>query len=49
MEIETIAQRYGALPSDVRRAPASLIRHYRLIARIENADAVGFMDDGSDE
>lgn len=35
MEIEMIAQRYGALPSDVRRAPASLIRHHRLIWHLE--------------
>ena len=37
MEVETIAQRYGQLPTAVMAAPASLIRHYRLIARIENA------------
>ena len=37
MEIETIAQRYGVLPTAVMAAPASLIRHYRLISRIENA------------
>src|SRR3972149_6994672 len=34
MEIEAIAQRYGALPSAVMAAPASLIRHYRLVSRI---------------
>lgn len=35
MEIEAIAQRYGALPSAVMAAPASLIRHYRLVSRVE--------------
>lgn len=35
MEIEAIAQRYGQLPTAVMAAPASLIRHYRLVSRIE--------------
>ena len=48
MEIEAIAQRYGQLPTDVMAAPASLIRHYRLISRIEQA-VDRFEDDGGDE
>lgn len=35
MEIEAIAQRYGQLPTAVMAAPASLIRHYRLVSRVE--------------
>lgn len=37
MEIEEIAQRYGALPSEVMAAPMSLIRHFRLIRELEGA------------
>ena len=48
MEIEAIAQRYGQLPTAVMAAPASLIRHYRLISRLEQA-VDQFADDGSDE
>lgn len=45
MEIEAIAQRYGALPTAVRAAPASLFRHYRLIARVEDGIAALEEDD----